>query len=190
MTVHIHPTAVIDEDVSIGEETRIWHFSHVCSKARIGAGCVLGQNVYVGPGVILGNGVKVQNNVSIYVGIDVEDDAFLGPSCVFTNVRNPRAFVSRKHAFSKTRVGRGASIGANATIVCGNEIGEYAFIGAGTVVTKTVPPHALILGNPGTQRGWMCRCGERLPKGERVTCGGCGDAYETQSSCRRLAESV
>jgi UDP-2-acetamido-3-amino-2,3-dideoxy-glucuronate N-acetyltransferase len=188
MSIHIHPTAVIDADVSIGEETRIWHFVHVCSKARIGERCVLGQNVYVGPGVTLGNGVKVQNNVSIYVGVEIEDDVFLGPSCVFTNVRNPRAFLDRKHVFAKTRVRRGASIGANATIVCGNDIGEYALIGAGAIVTKTIPAHSLALGNPAKHRGWMCRCGEKLPSGQRVTCIACDDKYETTpSTCRRMS---
>lgn len=158
----IHPTAVIDEGCTIGEGTRIWHFSHVMHGARVGKSCNIGQNVVISPGAIVGDRVKIQNNVSIYTGVTVEDDAFLGPSCVFTNVINPRSFISRKDEFRPTIVRRGASIGANATIVCGNEIGEYAMIGAGAVVTKDVPPYSLWVGNPARQAGWVSRAGHKL----------------------------
>ncbi|MCS6930411.1 MAG: N-acetyltransferase [Saprospiraceae bacterium] len=159
---YAHPTAVIDEGCEIGEGTRIWHFCHIMPGARIGRNCILGQNVFVGSGVVLGNNVKVQNNVSIYTGVECADDVFLGPSMVFTNVLNPRSAVERKNEFRRTRVGRGASIGANATIICGHDIGEYAFIGAGAVVTKDVLPYALVVGNPARQIGWMSEYGERL----------------------------
>lgn len=158
----IHPTAVIDEGCTIGEGTRIWHFSHVMQGARVGKSCNIGQNVVISPGAIVGDRVKIQNNVSVYTGVTVEDDAFLGPSCVFTNVINPRSFISRKDEFRPTIVRRGASIGANATIVCGNEIGEYAMIGAGAVVTKDVPPYSLWVGNPARQAGWVSRAGHKL----------------------------
>ena len=158
----IHPTAVIDEGCTIGEGTRIWHFSHVMHGARVGKSCNIGQNVVISPGAIVGDRVKIQNNVSVYTGVTVEDDAFLGPSCVFTNVINPRSFISRKDEFRPTIVRRGASIGANATIVCGNEIGEYAMIGAGAVVTKDVPSYSLWVGNPARQAGWVSRAGHKL----------------------------
>lgn len=158
----IHPTAVIDEGCTIGEGTRIWHFSHVMQGARVGKSCNIGQNVVISPGAIVGDRVKIQNNVSVYTGVTVEDDAFLGPSCVFTNVINPRSFISRKDEFRPTIVRRGASIGANATIVCGNEIGEYAMVGAGAVVTKDVPPYSLWVGNPARQAGWVSRAGHKL----------------------------
>lgn len=158
----IHPTAVIDEGCTIGEGTRIWHFSHVMHGARVGKSCNIGQNVVISPGAIVGDRVKIQNNVSVYTGVTVEDDAFLGPSCVFTNVINPRSFISRKDEFRPTIVRRGASIGANATIVCGNVIGEYAMIGAGAVVTKDVPPYSLWVGNPARQAGWVSRAGHKL----------------------------
>jgi UDP-2-acetamido-3-amino-2,3-dideoxy-glucuronate N-acetyltransferase len=157
-----HASAVIDDGCQIGEGTRIWHFSHIMSGCVIGERCNLGQNVVVSPGVVLGNNVKVQNNVSIYTGVICADDVFLGPSMVFTNVINPRSAIVRKDEYRKTLVGKGASIGANATIVCGNEIGEYAMIGAGAVVTKPVPPYALIVGNPGRQLGWISEYGHRL----------------------------
>ena len=157
-----HNTAVIDEGSTIGAGTRIWHFSHIMAGAVIGERCNLGQNVVVSPGVVLGNNVKVQNNVSIYEGVICEDDVFLGPSCVFTNIINPRSAIIRKDQYRKTLVRRGASIGANATIICGNEIGEFALIGAGAVVTKTVPAYALIVGNPGRQTGWVSEAGHRL----------------------------
>lgn len=157
-----HPTAIIDEGCEIGSGTKIWHFSHIMTGCKMGEKCNIGQNVVVSPGVILGNNVKVQNNVSIYEGVTCDDDVFLGPSMVFTNVVNPRSAVNRRGQYSRTHVGKGVSIGANATIVCGHDIGEYAFIGAGTVVTKTVLPYALIVGNPGKQIGWMSEYGHRL----------------------------
>ena len=157
-----HETAVIDKGCSIGEGTKIWHFSHVMADCEIGERCNIGQNVVVSPGVRLGVNVKVQNNVSIYTGVECEDDVFLGPSMVFTNVTNPRSAVNRRGEYAKTLVGKGASIGANATIVCGHDIGEYAFVGAGAVVTKTVPAYALVVGNPARQMGWMSRYGHRL----------------------------
>jgi UDP-2-acetamido-3-amino-2,3-dideoxy-glucuronate N-acetyltransferase len=157
-----HNTAVVDEGCTIGDNTKIWHFCHIMSNCIIGNNCNLGQNVFVGSGVVLGNNVKVQNNVSIYTGVICEDDVFLGPSMVFTNVYNPRSAVNRKNEYMKTLVGRGATIGANATIVCGNDIGQFAFIGAGSVVTKPVKPYALIVGNPGRQTGWMSEYGHKL----------------------------
>ena len=161
-----HPSAVIDESCRIGKGTRIWHFSHICSKAVIGSMCSFGQNTYVADGVIIGDRVKVQNNVSLYEGIQIEDDVFLGPSCVFTNITNPRSQVSRRHLYETTHVRRGATVGANATIVCGVTIGRYAFIGAGAVVREDVPDYALILGVPGKHHGWMSRHGHRLDFGE------------------------
>lgn len=157
-----HPTAVIDEGCTIGKGTKIWHFAHIMPNCVIGEGCNLGQNVVISPGVVLGNNVKVQNNVSIYTGVVCDDDVFLGPSMVFTNVTNPRSAVNRRDQYAKTHVGKGASIGANATIVCGHDIGEYAFIGAGAVVTKNVPPFALLVGNPARQTGWMSEYGHKL----------------------------
>lgn len=157
-----HPTAIIDDACEIGEGTKIWHFSHIMTGCKIGKNCNLGQNVVVSPEVILGNNVKVQNNVSIYTGVTCDDDVFLGPSMVFTNVINPRSAINRRNQYLKTNVGRGATIGANATIVCGHNIGEYAFIGAGAVVTKEVPPYALVVGNPARQIGWMSEYGHRL----------------------------
>jgi UDP-2-acetamido-3-amino-2,3-dideoxy-glucuronate N-acetyltransferase len=162
MSYYSHPTAVIDENCSIGEGTKIWHFSHVMSGSAIGKNCNLGQNVVVSPGVILGTNVKVQNNVSLYTGVVCEDDVFLGPSMVFTNVINPRSAVVRKDQYKKTIVRKGASIGANATIVCGNEIGAYAMIGAGAVITKPVAAYALLVGNPARQIGWVSEYGHRL----------------------------
>ena len=157
-----HPSAVIDEGCQIGRGTKIWHFSHIMNRCILGEECNIGQNVVISPEVILGKNVKVQNNVSIYTGVVCEDDVFLGPSMVFTNVINPRSAVNRRGHFQRTLVKKGASIGANATIVCGHDIGEYAFIGAGTVVTKTVLPYALVVGNPGKQIGWMSTFGHRL----------------------------
>jgi UDP-2-acetamido-3-amino-2,3-dideoxy-glucuronate N-acetyltransferase len=157
-----HETAVIDEPCEIGEGTKIWHFTHIMQNCIIGKNCNFGQNVVVSPDVTLGNNVKVQNNVSIYTGVNCEDDVFLGPSMVFTNVINPRSAVNRKSEYAKTLVRKGASIGANATIVCGNEIGKFAFIGAGAVVTKEIPDYALVVGNPSKQIGWMSEYGHRL----------------------------
>ena len=158
----VHETAIIDEGATIGKGTKIWHFSHIMSNCQIGENCNIGQNVVISPEVILGNQVKVQNNVSVYTGVTCDDDVFLGPSCVFTNVTNPRSAVNRKNQYAKTHVGKGATIGANATIVCGHDIGAYAFIGAGAVVTKTVPAYALLVGNPAKQIGWMSEYGHRL----------------------------
>jgi UDP-2-acetamido-3-amino-2,3-dideoxy-glucuronate N-acetyltransferase len=162
MNYFAHPTAIIDENVKIGNESKIWHFSHIMSNSAIGIGCNIGQNVVVSPYVELGNNVKVQNNVSIYTGVVCEDNVFLGPSMVFTNILNPRSAIVRRDAYVKTLVKKGASIGANATIICGNSIGEYALIGAGTVVTKSVKPYALVVGNPGKQIGWVSEYGHRL----------------------------
>lgn len=159
---YAHPTAVIDEGCDIGAGTKIWHFSHIMAGCKMGENCNLGQNVVVSPEVILGNNVKVQNNVSIYTGVVCEDDVFLGPSMVFTNVTNPRSAVNRRGQYSKTIVKKGASIGANATIICGHDVGEFAFIGAGAVVTKSVPPYALVVGNPAKQIGWVSESGHRL----------------------------
>jgi UDP-2-acetamido-3-amino-2,3-dideoxy-glucuronate N-acetyltransferase len=158
----VHPTAVIDEGCDIGAGTKIWHFSHIMPNCKIGENCNLGQNVVVSPEVVLGKNVKVQNNVSIYTGVVCEDDVFLGPSMVFTNVINPRSAVNRKNQYAKTLVKQGATIGANATVVCGHDIGRYAFIGAGAVVTKNVPDYALIIGNPARQTGWMSEYGQKL----------------------------
>ncbi len=173
-----HPSAFVDDGALIGRGTKIWHFSHVMPGARIGEFCNLGQNVVVMPGTVIGNNVKIQNNVSIYEGVVLEDDTFCGPSCVFTNVVNPRSHVSRKNEYRRTLVRRGASIGANATIICGSTLGEYCFIGAGAVVTSEVPAFALMVGVPARRVGWMCQCGIRLPLKDRVgSCPACGAGY-------------
>jgi len=177
--VFIHPTAVVDEGAQVGEGTRIWHFSHLAPGCRVGEGCVIGQNVFIDNNVQVGNRVKVQNNVSLYNGVIIEEEVFLGPSCVFTNVINPRAFVERKQEFKQTIVRRGATVGANATVVCGIIIGEYALVGAGSVVTKDVPPYALVYGCPAVQQGWISRMGYTLhlnKEGEAV-CPGSGEHY-------------
>jgi UDP-2-acetamido-3-amino-2,3-dideoxy-glucuronate N-acetyltransferase len=179
MSYYAHPSCYIDDGCEIGEGTKIWHFSHIMKDCKIGLNCNIGQNVVVSPKVVMGNNVRVQNNVSIYEGVFCEDDVFLGPSMVFTNVINPRSAVSRKHEYLPTYVRKGASIGANATIVCGNEIGEYAFIGAGSVVTKPIPPYALVVGNPARQKGWMSERGNRLQFNEEgmAICEESGESY-------------
>ncbi len=187
---YAHETAIIDEGCTIGEGTKIWHFSHIMPGCTLGRGCNIGQNVVVSPDVVLGDNVKVQNNVSIYTGVTCEDDVFLGPSCVFTNVTNPRSGVNRRGQYAKTHVGKGASIGANATIVCGHDIGQYAFIGAGAVVTKTVPAYALLVGNPARQLGWMSEYGHRLnfDAAGKATCEESGQVYELKDGAvRRLS---
>ncbi len=179
MSYFAHETVVIDKDCQIGENSKIWHFSHIMTGCKIGPNCNLGQNVVVSPNVILGSNVKVQNNVSIYTGVVCEDNVFLGPSMVFTNILNPRSAVSRKSEYKKTLVKEGASIGANATIVCGIEIGKYALIGAGTVVTKNVPDFALIVGNPGKQTGWVSEYGHKLNfENNLATCPESGQKYK------------
>lgn len=158
----VHESSYIDEGAKIGAGTRIWHFSHIMSGSNLGENCNLGQNVVISPGVRIGNNVKIQNNVSVYTGVIVEDDAFLGPSCVFTNVINPRSFIERKDEYKETIVGKGASVGANSTIICGNNIGQYALVGAGAVVTKEVPEYAVVYGMPARVQGYVCQCGEML----------------------------
>lgn len=188
MSYFAHPTAIIDEGCQIGDDTKIWHFSHIMPGCSLGKGCNIGQNVVISPEVILGANCKVQNNVSIYTGVTCDDDVFLGPSMVFTNVINPRSAVNRKNEYVKTHVGRGASIGANATIVCGNDIGEFAFIGAGAVVTKYVPPFALVVGNPARHIGWVSEYGHRLHFDEEgvATCPETGEQYRlTQGNIRK-----
>jgi UDP-2-acetamido-3-amino-2,3-dideoxy-glucuronate N-acetyltransferase len=172
---HRHESSYVDEGAEIGSGTKIWHFSHVMGGAKIGSRCSIGQNVNVGGHAVIGNGVKIQNNVSVYDDVIIEDEVFCGPSCVFTNVINPRAFVERKHEYKRTLVRRGASIGANATIVCGTTLGEYCFVGAGSVVTKDVPAHAMVYGSPARVHGWMCRCGVKL-EGD-LHCPECGAHY-------------
>jgi UDP-2-acetamido-3-amino-2,3-dideoxy-glucuronate N-acetyltransferase len=171
----------VDDGCRIGNGTKIWHFSHIMSGAVLGERCNIGQNVVISPDVVLGNNVKVQNNVSIYTGVILEDDVFCGPSMVFTNVINPRSHVVRKHEYQHTRVGRGASLGANCTVVCGHNIGRYALVGAGAVVTRHIPDYALVVGNPGRITGWMCECGIKLASGPAVpsaaTCSACGARY-------------
>jgi UDP-2-acetamido-3-amino-2,3-dideoxy-glucuronate N-acetyltransferase len=180
MDYFVHDTAVVDAGCHIGKGVKIWHFSHIMPDSHLGEGCNIGQNVVVSPGVVLGKNVKVQNNVSIYTGVVCEDDVFLGPSMVFTNVLNPRSHVIRKDQYAQTHVRKGASIGANATVVCGNEIGMFALIGAGAVITKAVKPYALIVGNPGRQIGWVSEYGHRLQFDEtnRATCPETNQVYE------------
>ncbi len=177
----VHESSYIDDGARIGAGTKVWHFCHIMSGAVIGERCNIGQNIVISPDVVLGNNVKVQNNVSIYTGVTLEDDVFCGPSMVFTNVVNPRSHVVRKHEYQRTVVGRGASLGANCTVVCGHDIGRYAFIGAGAVVTRHVPDYALIVGNPGRVSGWMCECGVKLASGPAPpaasTCASCGATY-------------
>jgi UDP-2-acetamido-3-amino-2,3-dideoxy-glucuronate N-acetyltransferase len=186
MAVHpdafVHESAYVDDGATIGVGTRVWHFCHVLGGAVIGERCSLGQNVVVMNGTRIGDNVKIQNNVSIYEGVELEDDVFCGPSMVFTNVMNPRSHVSRKSEYRRTLVKRGASIGANATIVCGSTLGAYAFIGAGAVVAKDVPAYALMVGVPARRIGWMCQCGERLPDSGSGRCAACGSTYRASSS--------
>lgn len=178
----VHESSYVDDNVKIGDGTKIWHFSHVMSNSEMGERCNIGQNVVISPGVKLGNGVKIQNNVSVYTGVICEDDVFLGPSCVFTNVINPRSFIERKSEYRDTIIGKGASIGANVTIVCGHNIGKYALIGAGAVVTKNVPDYALVMGNPARIKGYVCKCGEKLAfKDGHATCEACGLKYNNDN---------
>ena len=183
--VFVHPTAVVDEPCEIGAGSKIWHFTHVSSGARIGARCSLGQNVYVAGTAIIGDGARIQNNVSVYDGVTLEEDVFCGPSMVFTNVRNPRAHVSRKHEYLPTRVRRGATFGANCTVLCGITVGRYAFAGAGAVVTRDVPDFALIVGTPARIAGWICACGEKLSfqpvASGSAACAACGARYEARN---------
>lgn len=183
MEYFAHATAVIDEGCTIGKDTKIWHFSHIMPDCVIGEGCNIGQNVVISPQVVLGKNVKIQNNVSVYTGVTCEDDVFLGPSVVFTNVINPRSAVNRKGEYAKTHVGKGATIGANATVVCGHNIGKYAFIGAGAVVTKNIPDYALVIGNPARQTGWMSEYGQQLKfdNNNQATCAESGEKYELQN---------
>ena len=188
----VHVSSFVDEGASVGRGTRIWHFCHVNRGAVIGERCSLGQNVVVMPGTRLGNNVKVQNNVSIYEGVECEDDVFLGPSMVFTNVVNPRSHISRRNEYRATRVRRGATIGANATVICGTSLGEYCFVGAGAVVTRDVPSFALVTGVPARTVGWVCQCGERLglpaapSPGSTAQCAACGEGYEMRDALRRV----
>lgn len=184
----VHPTAIVDEPCEIGAGTKVWHFSHVMSGAKLGKGCNLGQNVVISPGVTIGNNVKIQNNVSVYTGVELGDDVFCGPSMVFTNVINPRSHIVRRHEYKKTLIQRGASMGANSTIVCGITVGRYAFVAAGAVAVKDVPDYALVVGVPARQIGWVCYCGVRLHGlGETTTCSSCGKKYRIEEeSCREL----
>lgn len=185
----LHSTSIVDDGAQVGKGTKIWHFCHVLPKTVIGERCVLGQNVMAGPDVTIGDGCKIQNNVSLYKGVRLEQDVFCGPSCVFTNVYNPRAFIERKEEFRDTLVKRGASIGANATIVCGVTIGEYALIAAGAVVKKDVPAYGIIAGVPGKLIGWVCYCGDTLrnfDESGEACCGGCGKKYKKDSANTQL----
>jgi len=186
----VHESSYVDEGAEIGAGTKIWHFCHIMPRSRIGERCNIGQNVLVSPEVTIGHNVKIQNNVSLYTGVIVEDDAFLGPSMVFTNVVNPRSHVNRKDQYQTTLVRKGASIGANATVICGVTLGCYCFVGAGSVVTRDVPDYALVYGSPARVRGWMCQCGEQIEFAEvngveRAVCQSCGDAYRKQGQAVR-----
>ena len=182
----IHESSYIDDNVEIGAGSKIWHFCHICSNSRLGANCTVGQNVCIGPDVTIGNGCKIQNNVSVYKGVVLEDDVFCGPSMVFTNVFNPRANIRRMDEARPTLVKRGASLGANSTIVCGISVGSFAFVGAGAVVTRNVPDHALVYGNPAKLRGWVCECGEKL--GSDLSCPACGKKYIRAGDGLKAAE--
>jgi UDP-2-acetamido-3-amino-2,3-dideoxy-glucuronate N-acetyltransferase len=182
----IHRTSVVDEGVRLGPGTRVWHFCHILPGTVVGADCSIGQNCMIGPGVVVGRGAKIQNNVSLYAGVELGEDVFLGPSCVFTNVTTPRAHVSRKSEFARTLVGRGATVGANATIVCPCTLGDYAFVGAGAVVTRDVAAHALVVGNPARPIGWVSRSGERL--GDELICPRTGERYALQAGTLCLVD--
>lgn len=184
----VHESCYIDEPCQIGDNTKIWHFSHVMSNCSIGRNCNIGQNVVISPDVIIGNNCRIQNNVSLYTGVLCEDDVFLGPSCVFTNVINPRSEISRKNEYRQTIIKKGASIGANATIVCGHVIGSYAFIGAGSVVTKDIPDFALVAGNPAKIIGWMCKCGKKLDFSQThiAKCGECNERYIKKGNVQNI----
>lgn len=182
-----HPSSFIDQPCQIGEGTRIWHFCHVMPHAKIGKNCILGQNVMIGSDVVIGNNVKIQNNVSVYTGVEIKDNVFLGPSCVFTNVINPRAFIERKAEYRKTIVKEGATIGANATIICGITIGKYALVGAGAVIREDVKDYALMVGVPARQIGWVCKCGVTLTSnGNNLTCPQCGNQYQQMGETLRV----
>jgi UDP-2-acetamido-3-amino-2,3-dideoxy-glucuronate N-acetyltransferase len=186
MTISIHPTAIVDQGAQIGDGSRVWHWAHICAGAKIGKDCSFGQNVFVGNDVVIGNNVKVQNNVSVYDAVRLEDDVFCGPSMVFTNVYNPRSAITRKNEYRQTVVKRGATLGANSTIVCGATIGQHAFIGAGAVINRDVPAYALMLGVPAKRRGWMCTCGVQLAGSGKVSCK-CGNLFEIKNeSCELL----
>jgi UDP-2-acetamido-3-amino-2,3-dideoxy-glucuronate N-acetyltransferase len=193
MNIAVHPSAIVDPGAQLGEDTRVWHFAHVCAGARIGRGCSLGQGVYVGNDVLIGHNVKIQNNVSVYDAVTLEDDVFCGPSMVFTNVHNPRAAVPRKAEYRRTLVKRGATLGANCTVVCGSTVGEYAFVGAGAVVSRDVPAFALVVGVPARRIGWMSRHGERLalPASGRgqATCPATGEIYRLDGDTLTLCNS-
>jgi UDP-2-acetamido-3-amino-2,3-dideoxy-glucuronate N-acetyltransferase len=186
--VFVHPSSYVDDGCEIGPGTKIWHFSHVMAGARIGRGCNIGQNVVISPRVVIGDNVKIQNNVSVYTGVVLEDDVFCGPSMVFTNVVNPRSHVPRKDEYRETIVKRGATLGANSTILCGHTIGRFAFVGAGAVVTRDVPDYALVVGNPARVNGWMCECGVKLASGARppasASCASCGAEYGADAAGR------
>lgn len=187
----VHESSYIDSGAVIGKGTKIWHFSHIMRGAVVGESCNIGQNVVISPDVTVGNGVKIQNNVSLYSGVIIEDGVFLGPSCVFTNVINPRAFIERKHEFRETKIGKGASIGANATIVCGHNVGKYALVGAGTVITADVPDYALMMGTPARQHGYVCQCGCKLKLAqEKYICEACSSTYKLFENVMRKEENV
>jgi UDP-2-acetamido-3-amino-2,3-dideoxy-glucuronate N-acetyltransferase len=191
MTNHFcHESSYVDEGAEVGEGTKIWHFSHIQKGAIIGKGCSIGQNVNIGSKAVVGNHVKIQNNVSVYDEVTIDDYVFCGPSMVFTNVVNPRSHISRKSEYKKTQVKRGATLGANSTIVCGITLGMFSFVGAGAVVTKDVPDYGLVVGNPARLVGWMCQCGVKLPKGEHPICGACGSEYAIEGRTLNMLEKA
>lgn len=186
--ISVHPSATVDDGAVLGAGTRVWHYCHVSSGARVGARCVLGQNVYIGSRALIGDGVKIQNNVSVYDQVQLEDEVFCGPSMVFTNVINPRAFIERKEEYRATLVRRGATLGANCTVLCGVTIGRFAMVAAGAVVTTDVPDYALVMGVPAERRGWVCRCGVTLPRDEDLSCSACDSDYQLDAAGQRLLE--